>query len=72
MDEKLEARLRELIDRHDIWTVVLKYARGIDRLDRDLVRSCYWDDAIDDHHAYVGGPDYFHRRNICRSSRNRA
>ncbi len=59
MDEKLEARLRELIDRHDIWKVVLKYARGIDRLDRDLVRSCYWDDAIDDHHAYVGGPDYF-------------
>ena len=59
MDEKLEARLCELIDRHDIWTVVLKYARGIDRLDRDMVRSCYWDDAIDDHHGYVGSPDFF-------------
>ena len=59
MDEKLEARLCELVDRHDIWTVVLKYARGIDRLDRDMVRSCYWDDAIDDHHGYVGSPDFF-------------
>jgi hypothetical protein len=59
MDEKLEAKLRELIDRQEIWEVILKYARGIDRLDREMVRSCYWDDAIDDHHAYVGGPDYF-------------
>ncbi len=24
-----------------------------------MVRSCYWDDAIDDHHAYVGSPEYF-------------
>lgn len=59
MDEALEAKLRALIDRQEIWAVVLRYARGIDRLDRELVRSCYWDDAIDDHHAYVGGPDYF-------------
>jgi hypothetical protein len=59
MDEKLEAGLRAMIDRQDIWAVITKYARGIDRLDREMVRSCYWDDAIDDHHAYVGGPDYF-------------
>ena len=59
MDDQLEARLRELIDRQEIWEVILKYARGIDRLDRDLVRSCYWDDAIDDHHSYLGTPDYF-------------
>lgn len=59
MDEQLEKRLIELLDRQAIWDVVLRYARGIDRLDRDLVRSCYWDDAIDDHHSYVGSPDYF-------------
>ena len=59
MDALLEAKLRELLDRQEIWTVLLKYARGIDRLDRDLIRSCYWDDAIDDHHAYIGSPDYF-------------
>ena len=59
MDVQLEARLRDLIDRQDIWSVILRYARGLDRLDRELVRSCYWDDAIDDHHAYLGTPDYF-------------
>ncbi len=59
MDAQLEAKLRDLIDRQAIWDVVLRYARGIDRLDRELVRSCYWDDAIDDHHSYVGSPDFF-------------
>jgi hypothetical protein len=38
---------------------MLRYSRGIDRFDRDLVRSCYWDDAIDDRHNYVGTPDDF-------------
>lgn len=59
MKDQLEVKLRELIDRQEIWAVVQRYARGIDRLDRELVRSCYWDDAIDDHHAYLGTPDQF-------------
>lgn len=59
LDSQLEARLRDLIDRQDIWAVIMRYARGIDRLDREMVRSCYWDDAIDDHHAYLGTPDQF-------------
>jgi hypothetical protein len=28
-------------------------------MDFDLIRECYWDDAIDDHHGYVGTPDDF-------------
>jgi hypothetical protein len=59
MDAALEAGLRDLLDRQEIWSVLLRYARGIDRMDRELLRSCYWDDAIDDHHSYVGGPDFF-------------
>lgn len=59
MDALLEAKLRELIDRQEIWAVLLRYARGLDRMDRELLRSCYWDDAIDDHHGYVGSPDFF-------------
>jgi SnoaL-like domain len=59
MDEILEKKLRELIDRQEIWSVLLRYGRGLDRLDRDLIRSCYHDGAIDDHHAYVGTADDF-------------
>ena len=59
MDAALEAQLRELVDRHEIHQVMLRYARGLDRLDRAMVRSCYWDDAIEDHGSYVGRPDDF-------------
>jgi SnoaL-like protein len=59
MDAELERRLRERLDRDDIWDVMLRYARGLDRIDRELARSCYWDDTIEDHHQYVGDPDGF-------------
>lgn len=61
MDAELEARLREMVDRHDIREVMLRYARGLDRLDNALARSCYWDDAIEDHGQFVGSPDDFIR-----------
>lgn len=53
------SKLAELADRHDIHQVLLRYARGLDRLDNALVRSCYWDDAIEDHGHFVGPPDAF-------------
>ena len=59
MNDDLERKLRELIDRQEIWSLLLRYGRGIDRLDYDLIRSCYWDDAIDDHHSFVGSPEAF-------------
>lgn len=51
--------LDELADRHAIHQVLLRYARGLDRLDNALARSCYWDDAIEDHGHFVGSPDDF-------------
>lgn len=54
MEEKLNADLQELIDRQRIHQVMIRYARGLDRSDRELTRSCYWDDAVDDHAHYVG------------------
>lgn len=49
----------QLLDRHAIHQVLLRYARGLDRLDNALARSCYWDDAIEDHGHFVGTPDDF-------------
>jgi SnoaL-like domain len=34
-------------------------ARGTDRLDGALIRSCYHPDAFDDHNAFRGGPAEF-------------
>src|SRR5271170_1296817 len=59
MDGKLEAKLRELLDRDEIWQVMQRYGRGLDRFDRELLRSCYFDDAIEDHDAFVGKVDDF-------------
>jgi len=35
------------------------YMRGLDRLDRDLLRAQFWDDAHLDYGIYVGGADGF-------------
>lgn len=58
-DAELERRIREQLDRDEILRVLMRYARGLDRLDNELARSCYWDDAIEDHGSYVGRPDDF-------------
>jgi hypothetical protein len=57
--EPSTARLHELIDRADIYDCMLRYARGMDRRDRPLLRSAYHDDAIDDHVGFVGPVDDF-------------
>ena len=51
-------RLRQR-DRAEIEDVLLRYCRGIDRCDADLLRSAYHDDAHDDHGVFAGSPDAF-------------
>jgi hypothetical protein len=49
----------DLLARHEIADVILRYARGVDRLDFDLVRSCYHPGAYDDHGSFKGDVDGF-------------
>jgi hypothetical protein len=51
--------LVELHAEQQIRRVVLHYCRGIDRLDMDLVRGCYWPDARDRHGAFEGRREEF-------------
>jgi hypothetical protein len=51
--------LQQLLDDRAIRDVVLRYCRGIDRMDRDLVRSCYHPDATDSHGSFEGSVDEF-------------
>ena len=46
-------------DRHEIEACLLRYTRGVDRKDWDLVRSAYHTDAHDNHGNYKGGIDGF-------------
>ena len=49
--------VRELHDEMSIRAVLLRYCRGIDRCDAELLRSCYHEDAFDDHGPFKGGRD---------------
>lgn len=49
----------ELADREAIRDVMMRYCRGIDRLDVDLIRSAYWPDAHDDHLEFSGNIEEF-------------
>jgi len=42
-----------------IQQVLARYCRGVDRRDAVMMRSVYWDEAVDHHRIYDGGPDGF-------------
>jgi SnoaL-like domain len=49
-----EAALQRLLDKEEIREALLKYNRGTDRHDEDLMRQAYHPDARDDHGGYIG------------------
>lgn len=51
-----EAELRKLLDKEAIREASLRYTRGIDRHDDDLMADAYHPDATDDHGGYIGDP----------------
>lgn len=46
--------LQDLLDREAIRDCLLRYCRGIDRMDEACLRSVYWPDATDRHGPYQG------------------
>jgi hypothetical protein len=44
-----DAAIRALLDKQAIRDVMMRYCRGVDRLDADLISSAYHPDAYDDH-----------------------
>lgn len=59
MDPQLAALVRELADKQQIRELMVAYCRAVDRMDRELLLSCYHPDAIDDHGFFVGGREAF-------------
>jgi hypothetical protein len=54
ISEEDHRRLLTLADRHEIHDCVLRFCRGIDRMDRELVLSAYHPDALCDHGVMEG------------------
>jgi len=54
-----EAEIRDLAARRDITDAVQRYMRGLDRLDRALLRSAFHDDALVDAGLLAGAPDEY-------------
>lgn len=51
--------LEELTAREEIRDVVKRLARGTDRLDAELIASCYHPDGFDDHNVFRGSGSEF-------------
>lgn len=51
--------LDRVVSEADIRRVLARYCRGIDRMDRDLVRACYHEGATDQHGNFDGTVEEF-------------
>jgi hypothetical protein len=47
-----ESALRQLLAKQEIYEVLARYCRAVDRLDEELMRSLYHPDAVTDHLGY--------------------
>lgn len=51
--------LGQLSDRQSIIDCTIRFCRGVNRRDKDLMRSVFHADALDDHGFFVGDPEGF-------------
>ncbi len=51
---RLETELSELKDREAIREVIHRYCQAVDRCDLQMLKSCYHEDAYDDHGFFAG------------------
>ncbi|HWT91687.1 MAG TPA: nuclear transport factor 2 family protein [Solirubrobacteraceae bacterium] len=49
MDADLQTRLRDLLDKHEIHETMMRYCRGVDRADGELIATVFHEDAVADH-----------------------
>lgn len=55
-----DPEVQALLDKQALYELAVRYARGIDRRDRELLLSVYHEDAVDDHGAmFKGGATVF-------------
>lgn len=58
-DPTLNAEIRQLLDKQAISEVLMRYCRGIDRQDREVLSGVFWPGAEDDHILFQGTAEGF-------------
>jgi hypothetical protein len=51
-----DSRLEAMLSKQEIKDVLARYARGVDRADEEMLKSCYHPDAIEEHGSAYAGP----------------
>ncbi len=49
-----DRRIEILLDKQEIYELMCQYCRGVDRMDKELVLSCFWPGATDVHLGMYG------------------
>src|SRR5690349_18693854 len=52
----MDARLETLLAKEEIRDVLMRYGRGVDRADAQLLKFCYHEDAVEEHGSTYAGP----------------
>lgn len=56
-------KVQILWDKQEITEVAYKFARSLDRVDGELMKACYWDDAIEEHQDPIFPELFFYNGN---------
>ena len=59
---ELESELRVLLDKQALYELVVRYARGVDRNDREMVLACFHPDAFLHYNTYQGNAVDFYAK----------
>ena len=59
MQTNTDRKFQAFLDKQEIAEVIYRLARSIDRIDENLMRSCFHPDATDDHGSFKGTAEEF-------------
>lgn len=63
MSKSLEVKVQELWNKGEITEIMYKFARSLDRVDGDLMKACYWEDAVEEHQDPIYPEQFFYNGN---------
>ena len=59
----IHPKLQILLDKQEITEIMYKFARSLDRVDGELMKSTYWEDAIEEHQDPIFPELFFYNDN---------